>query len=151
MAKNPNPQDSLIERPHAINSSLYKILKIPKTATNAEIDTAFQQLAREYYVVSIESGNRLHVERKFKKINRAYMVLSDVHRRQIYDDFGTIGLYMADLFGDEKMLKHADRTGTKVGLTFAAVLTCCFCCFCCFCKECCLKRAEWDDDDLVYS
>lgn len=136
---------------NSINNSLYKILQISKTATTEEIDMAYHQLAREYYVLSIDSINNLKIERKFKIINRAYMVLSDVNRRKIYDDFGPIGLYIADIFGEDKMLKYVNQSATIIGVTIMATVTCCFCCFCCFCKECCLRHAEWDDDELLYS
>ena len=38
---------------------------------------------------------------QFKKINHANSILSDEKKREIYDAYGSFGLYIADQFGDE--------------------------------------------------
>lgn len=38
---------------------------------------------------------------KFKEINNANTILSDENKRKIYDEYGSMGLYAAEQFGDE--------------------------------------------------
>ena len=43
----------------------------------------------------------LHSNFQFKKINHANSILSDEKKREIYDQYGSFGLYVAEQFGDE--------------------------------------------------
>lgn len=38
---------------------------------------------------------------KFKEINNANSILSDENKRRIYDEYGSMGLYAAEQFGEE--------------------------------------------------
>lgn len=38
---------------------------------------------------------------KFKEINNANTILNDENKRKIYDEYGSMGLYAAEQFGDE--------------------------------------------------
>ena len=38
---------------------------------------------------------------QFKKINHAHSILTDEKKREIYDKYGSFGLYIAEQFGDE--------------------------------------------------
>lgn len=38
---------------------------------------------------------------KFKEINNANSILSDENKRKIYDEYGSMGLYAAEQFGEE--------------------------------------------------
>lgn len=40
---------------------------------------------------------------KFKEINNANSILSDENKRAIYDEYGSMGLYAAEQFGEEGM------------------------------------------------
>lgn len=40
---------------------------------------------------------------KFKEINNAHAVLTDPSKRNIYDKYGSLGLYVAEQFGDENV------------------------------------------------
>uniref|UniRef100_A0A3Q3QBS2 J domain-containing protein n=1 Tax=Monopterus albus TaxID=43700 RepID=A0A3Q3QBS2_MONAL len=40
---------------------------------------------------------------KFKEINNANATLSDENKRKIYDEYGSMGLYIAEQFGDESV------------------------------------------------
>lgn len=40
---------------------------------------------------------------KFKKINHANAVLTDDTKRRIYDSYGSLGLYVAEQFGEENV------------------------------------------------
>ena len=64
----------------------YKILGVPKTATEKEIKGAFRKLARKYHP-DVNKGDAKS-EAKFKEINEANEVLSDPEKRRRYDQLG---------------------------------------------------------------
>jgi molecular chaperone DnaJ len=64
----------------------YKILGVPKTATEKEIKAAYRKLARESHP-DVNPGNKA-AEDKFKDIGEAYDVLSDADKRSKYDMYG---------------------------------------------------------------
>jgi len=69
----------------ASSKSYYDVLGVPKTATDAEIKSAFRKLAKKYHPdINKEPG----AEEKFKEIGEAYAVLSDPDKRKQYDQFG---------------------------------------------------------------
>lgn len=69
----------------ASSKSYYEILGVDKSASDAEIKSAFRKLAKQYHPdVNKEPG----AEAKFKEIGEAYAVLSDPDKRRQYDQFG---------------------------------------------------------------
>ena len=44
---------------------------------------------------------RRSVSLQFKEINHAHSILSDPGKREIYDQYGSMGLYIAEQFGEE--------------------------------------------------
>jgi len=40
---------------------------------------------------------------QFKEINRAHAILTDLTKRNIYDNYGSLGLYVAEQFGEENV------------------------------------------------
>lgn len=64
----------------------YKILGVERTATEAEIKSAYRKLALQYHP-DRNQGNK-QAEEKFKEINEAYEVLSDKEKRARYDQLG---------------------------------------------------------------
>ena len=63
----------------------YEVLGVSKTATDAEIKSAFRKLAKKYHPdVSTEEN----AAEKFKECQEAYAVLSDPNKRKQYDQFG---------------------------------------------------------------
>lgn len=63
----------------------YEILGVSKTATDAEIKSAFRKLAKQYHP---DVNKTPEAESKFKEIGEAYSVLSDASKRKQYDQFG---------------------------------------------------------------
>ena len=41
---------------------------------------------------------------QFKAINHAHTILSDPNKKEIYDKYGAMGLYIAEQFGEEVMI-----------------------------------------------
>jgi len=64
----------------------YKVLGVSKSASAEDIKKAFRKLARRYHP-DVNPGDQKS-EEKFKEINEAYEVLSDVTKRRKYDTLG---------------------------------------------------------------
>ena len=63
----------------------YKILGLPKDASQKEIQRAYRKLARKYHP-DVNKGKT--AEDKFKRINEANEVLKDPEKRKLYDTYG---------------------------------------------------------------
>lgn len=63
----------------------YEVLGVSKTATEAEIKSAFRKLAKQYHPDVSKEANAAE---KFKEAQEAYAVLSDSDKRRQYDQFG---------------------------------------------------------------
>lgn len=68
---------------------LYKILGVPRTATDDEIRTAYRKLAHQYH--PDKTGGDKPAEEKLKEINAAYNILRNSEKRAQYDRFGQTG------------------------------------------------------------
>jgi molecular chaperone DnaJ len=67
----------------------YEVLGVQRGASPEEIKSSFRQLARKLHPdVNKESD----AEERFKEVNEAYAVLSDVEKRAAYDRYGHAGL-----------------------------------------------------------
>jgi len=77
----------------------YEVLGVGRTASVAEIRSAYRKLAAKYHP-DVNPGDR-EAEEKFKEINEAHEILSSPEKRQIYDQFGHDGPQggMGDGFG----------------------------------------------------
>ena len=112
----------------------YELLGIDRTATDAEIKSAFRALARELHPDVSDDPN---AEERFKELVEAYEVLSNAERRQLYDrfghaglrsrgftpsdfDFGTLGDLFSAFFGDDLFGAGARARGSARGADVAA-------------------------------
>ena len=64
----------------------YKILGVPKTASDEEVKKAYRKLARKYHPDL--NPNDAAAEAKFKELSTANEVLSDPEKRKNYDQYG---------------------------------------------------------------
>jgi len=69
----------------AAKRDYYDVLGVSKSATAAELKSAYRKLALEWHPDRNKSSE---AEAKFKEINEAYQVLSDTKKKQAYDQFG---------------------------------------------------------------
>lgn len=67
----------------------YKILGVPRCASEDEIKKAYKKMALKYHP---DKNKTSEAEEKFKKIGEAYEVLSDIQKREIFDCYGEEGL-----------------------------------------------------------
>ncbi|UUN28226.1 molecular chaperone DnaJ [Streptomyces sp. FIT100] len=97
-----------------VEKDYYKVLGVPKDATEAEIKKAYRKLAREYHPDANKGDTK--AEERFKEISEANDVLGDPKRRKEYDEAralfgnggfraggpgagGTFNFDLGDLFG----------------------------------------------------
>lgn len=74
----------------------YESLGVSKSATEAEIKSAFRKLAKQYHPdVNKDKG----ADEKFKELQEAYAVLSDPEKRKQYDQFGHAAFQQGQGFG----------------------------------------------------
>ena len=71
-------------------SDYYKLLDVPRNASEADIKKAYRRLAMKYHP-DRNPGDKA-AEDKFKEAKEAYEVLSDATRRAIYDQHGHAGI-----------------------------------------------------------
>jgi len=64
----------------------YKTLGVERSASQAEIKSAYRKLARKHHP-DVNPNNK-DAETRFKQINEAYQVLSDAAKRKKYDELG---------------------------------------------------------------
>ena len=67
----------------------YEVLGVNKGAPADEIKAAYRNLAKKFHP---DVNKDKHAEDKFKEANEAYEVLSDEHKRRLYDQYGHAGV-----------------------------------------------------------
>uniref|UniRef100_A0A0K8UNQ7 DnaJ subfamily C member 11 n=1 Tax=Bactrocera latifrons TaxID=174628 RepID=A0A0K8UNQ7_BACLA len=81
------------ETDNELEENYYTFLNLPRDATGEQINAAYRKLSRIYHPdkhVDVESKQK--AEQLFNRTKRAYEVLSDPHKRAIYDSVGQKGL-----------------------------------------------------------
>jgi len=68
----------------------YKVLDLPRTATEADVKKAYRRLAMKYHP-DRNPGDK-EAEENFKEAKEAYEILSETDKRAIYDQHGHAGI-----------------------------------------------------------
>ncbi|XP_071752231.1 dnaJ (Hsp40) homolog, subfamily C, member 5 gamma b isoform X1 [Centroberyx gerrardi] len=132
-----------------VGDSLYKILGLEKGASAEEIKKAYRKLALKHH--PDKNPDNPEAAEKFKEINNANSILSDENKRKIYNEYGSMGLYIAEQFGDESVKYYSlmSKCWFKTLVVCCSIFTCC-CCFCCCCFCCGRCKTPEDEADGVY-
>lgn len=81
------------EQDNVIEDDYYSFLNIPKDASQEDISSAYRRLSKMYHPDKHPSSNhKKEAEILFNHTRKAYEVLSDPHKRAIYDSLGIKGL-----------------------------------------------------------
>ncbi|XP_057297900.1 dnaJ homolog subfamily C member 5-like isoform X2 [Hydractinia symbiolongicarpus] len=118
------------------NTNLYTALGLTKDATPEEIKKAYRKMALKNH--PDKNPNDPEATERFKAINHAHAILSDPSKKEIYDRYGTMGLYIAEQFGEENVKTYFMLSSgwCKGLLVFCGIITGCYFCCCCFCFCC---------------
>uniref|UniRef100_A0A8C6WI90 DnaJ (Hsp40) homolog, subfamily C, member 5 gamma b n=1 Tax=Neogobius melanostomus TaxID=47308 RepID=A0A8C6WI90_9GOBI len=128
--------------------SLYKTLGLEKGSSPDEIKKAYRKLALRHH--PDKNPDNPEAAEKFKEINNANSILSDENKRRIYDEYGSMGLYVAEQFGEDSVKYYflMSKCWFK-GLVICCTLFTCCCCFCCCCF-CCGKCKSGEHEEEFY-
>src|ERR1041384_2110093 len=100
----------------------YKVLDLPRTATEADVKKAYRRLAMKYH--PDRNPDDKSAEEKFKEAKEAYEVLCDSKKRAAYDQFGHAGVDPSiggrGPFGAEGFGGFSDAFGDIFGEIFGA-------------------------------
>lgn len=129
--------------------SLYKTLGLEKGATPEDIKKAYRKLALRHH--PDKNPDNPEAADKFKEINNANSILIDENKRKIYDEYGSMGLYVAEQFGDESVKYYflMSKCWFKGLVVCCSIFTCC-CCFCCCCFCCGKCKSSEDPENFAY-
>ncbi|XP_031435577.1 dnaJ (Hsp40) homolog, subfamily C, member 5 gamma b [Clupea harengus] len=134
----------------AAGESLYQILGVQKGASDDDIKKAYRKLALRFH--PDKNPDNPEAAERFKEINNANTTLNDENKRKIYDEYGSMGLYVSDQFGEESVNLYflMSKCWFKTLVVIGMLLTGCCCCFCCCC--CCGKcgRAEEEEENYFH-
>jgi hypothetical protein len=94
------------------SKEFYETLDVPKTATHDEIRVAYRAKSLQYHPDKLrqrgETLNEANAD-EFRKIKRAYEVLSDPGRKKIYDQLGINGIVLKEepttFFSDQSRMQ----------------------------------------------
>ncbi|XP_046879546.1 dnaJ homolog subfamily C member 5 [Hypomesus transpacificus] len=123
--------------------ALYLVLGLDKTCSQDDIKKSYRKLALRYH--PDKNPENPDATDKFKELNNAHCVLSDTTKRNIYDKYGSLGLYVAQQFGEENVNTYFLLSSWWAKGLFAVcgVLTgCYFCCCLCCCFNCCCGKCK---------
>lgn len=125
--------------------SVYKVLGLQKGATAEDIKKAYRKLALKYH--PDKNPDNPEAAEKFKEINNANSILNDENKRRVYDQYGSMGLYVSEQFGEESVKVYflMSKWWFKTFVVCCTLFSCCCCCCCCC--FCCGKCKPPEDDE----
>uniref|UniRef100_A0A672I8I3 DnaJ (Hsp40) homolog, subfamily C, member 5 gamma a n=1 Tax=Salarias fasciatus TaxID=181472 RepID=A0A672I8I3_SALFA len=129
--------------------SVYKVLGLEKGASAEDIKRAYRKLALKYH--PDKNPDDPEAAEKFKEINNANSILNDENKRKIYDQYGSMGLYVSEQFGEDSVKYYflMSRWWFKTLVLCCTLFSCCCCCCCC-CFCCGRCKPPEDEDNYQY-
>src|SRR5579864_1382460 len=97
----------------------YKVLDVPRTATEAQIKQAYRRLAMKFH--PDRNPNDRDAEERFKEAKEASEVLTDAHKRAVYDQHGHAGLEAAARSGGRGPFGAGDAFSDIFGDVFGDI------------------------------
>jgi len=97
----------------------YKVLDVPRTATEAQIKQAYRRLAMKFH--PDRNPNDRDAEERFKEAKEASEVLTDAHKRALYDQHGHAGLEAAARSGGRGPFGAGDAFSDIFGDVFGDI------------------------------
>ena len=97
----------------------YKVLDVPKTATEVEIKKAYRRLAMKYH--PDRNPNDKDAEERFKEAKEACEVLTDAQKRAAYDQYGHAGVEAASRGGGRSGFAGGDAFSDIFGDVFGDI------------------------------
>ncbi|HLJ39089.1 MAG TPA: molecular chaperone DnaJ [Steroidobacteraceae bacterium] len=97
----------------------YKVLDVPRTATEAQIKQAYRRLAMKFHPDRNPSDR--DAEERFKEAKEASEVLTDAHKRAVYDQHGHAGLEAAARSGGRGPFGAGDAFSDIFGDVFGDI------------------------------
>jgi len=126
--------------------SLYELLGVQKGCTDDELKKAYRRLALKYHPE--KNLNNPDATAQFQEINRANTILNDATKREIYDNYGSLGLSIAEQVGDQNVKYYFLMSSCWFKAMMVTLFLCTGCCCCCCCCFCCGKCRNKDEDDV---
>ena len=78
---------------HELEENYYTFLNLPRDAATDQINAAYWRLSRNYHPDKhTDPDNKQKAKMLFDRTKKVYEVLSDAHKREIYDSVGKKGL-----------------------------------------------------------
>src|ERR1700742_3271870 len=97
----------------------YKVLDVPKNATEAEIKKAYRRLAMKFH--PDRNPNDKDAEERFKEAKEACEVLTDAQKRAVYDQHGHAGIEAASRGGGRSGFAGGDAFSDIFGDVFGDI------------------------------
>tara|TARA_B110000238_G_scaffold102976_1_gene112178 strand:+ start:1336 stop:2532 length:1197 start_codon:yes stop_codon:yes gene_type:complete len=106
------------------DTKLYDILQVDKGCSERDLKLSYKKLAMKYHPDRNKGTDKSESENRFKEISRAYNILGNKEKRELYDKYGEEGLNnnMPDMSGFSNMdpfgmfgnlFGHAKKRKTK--------------------------------------
>ncbi len=89
-------------------ADFYSILGVSKSATDTDIKRAYRKLALQWHP---DRNKTAQAAEKFKEINKAYEVLGDPKKREMYDQYGEAAFSPGAGFGGQGPFGGGNYTG----------------------------------------